>query len=134
LYFIRDYQKSKERAMPSYIRFETQRQCAHFKRRLGVFRTAGQVEATDLPEATAEWLRETLKWFHHNLIIPSGDSVDRRGIFWFRGEARDVIERMWDLVVILHDEGVHVDIRHTKYPGRIVYRDDQQVAAIPDRR
>jgi hypothetical protein len=75
--------------MPSYIRFETQRRCARFRRRLGVFRMAGEVEeSTDLPEVTAEWLQETLDWFNRNLTVPKYDRVDRRGIFWFRRSCR----------------------------------------------
>lgn len=121
--------------MPSYIRFETQRRCARFRRRLGVFRMAGEVEeSTDLPAVTAEWLQETLAWFNHNLIIPKYDRVDRRGIFWFRSEASDVINRMWELVVILQDEGVYVDVRRTTRPGQVVYCDDQQIASVSFRR
>jgi len=121
--------------MHSYIRFETQRRCARFRRRLGVFRIAGEVEdATNLPAVTAEWLHETLVWFNHNLTVPKYDRVDRRGIFWFRSEASDVINRMRELVVILQDEGVHVDVRRTTRPGQIVYHDEQQIAAVPSRR
>ena len=121
--------------MPSYIRFETQRRCAHFRRRLGVFRTAGELrETTDIPEVTADWLHDALTWFNRNLTVPTYACVDRRGVFWFRSEASDVISRMWELVAILHDEGVGVDIRRTDRPGQIVYRDEQQVAAIPSRR
>jgi hypothetical protein len=41
---------------------------------------------------------------------------------------------MWELVVILQDEGVYVDVRRTTRPGQVVYCDDQQIAAIPFRR
>jgi hypothetical protein len=121
--------------MRAYIRFESSRRCAHFKRPLGVFRAAGTVEEqSDLPGPTLELLRDSLRWFNCNLKVPRQSSVSRRGVFWFRSSAHDVVDRMWELVAILRDEGVHVDLRHTNRPGQIVYEDDQQVAAIPGRR
>jgi hypothetical protein len=121
--------------MNAYIRFETSCRCAHSGRRLGVFRSAGRLEhREDLSDWTADQLEESLAWFNQNLIVPRRRLVERRGVFWFRSDAHQIVGRMWDLVAILRNEGVFMEVRRTSTPGMIVYEDEQQVAAIPHRR
>ncbi len=123
----------KRCAVATYIRFQTPLRCGATGRPLGIFQAAGRVEDwPDLPAATHDWLRETLQWFNHNLTFPRLDGA-WRPIFWFRDDAQAVVSRVWELIAILRDEGVGVCMRRTREPGQIVYEDDFQIAAIPNR-
>lgn len=117
--------------MTTYVRFETHFCCETNGWPLGAFRAVPRVEArADLSEWTQALLQDTLDWFNVNLPVPQSDIMDRRAIFWFHRQSA-AVQEMWQLVSILRDEGVHVVLRRTDIPGRIVYRDDYQIAAIP---
>ncbi len=117
-----------------YVRFQTQLRGQETDAPLGVFVAAGQVE--DLPEV-AEYARalleEYLWWFNRNLTVPCLNNRGSRSVFWFRSNARDFINRVWDLVAVLQEEGVFVQKLWTNSPGMIVYSDEYQIAAIPHR-
>jgi hypothetical protein len=117
--------------MSTYVRFETPYHCDASRQGLGIFRAAAVVEVrAELPEWTREWLSDRFSWFRTHLPVPRHGGIDHRAIFWFRPEAR-IVSEMWHLVAILREEGVSVALRRTKLPGRIVYQDEFQIAAIP---
>jgi hypothetical protein len=117
--------------MSTYIRFDTPYHCDSSSQRLGVFRAAAVVEARpDLAEWTREWLCDRFAWFRANLPVPRHGGIDHRAIFWLRPHT-PVVSEMWQLFAILREEGVAVDLRRTELPGRVVYRDEFQIAAIP---
>ena len=120
--------------METYIRFQTQLRCSDTGRPAGIFVAAGRVEdRTTLPESTRERLREVLAWFNSNLTVPKLDEADWRCLFWFRSDSQPVVSRFWELAYLLEDEGVFVSKLRTRQPGMIVYRDEHQVAAKPQR-
>jgi hypothetical protein len=117
--------------MSTYVRFETPYHCDASRQGLGIFRAAAVVEVrAELPEWTREWLSDRFSWFRVHLPVPGYDRIDCRAIFWFHPRAT-IVSEMWDLVAILREEGVPVALRRTNLPGRIVYRDAFQIAAIP---
>ena len=121
--------------METYIRFQTQLRCGNTGRPAGVFVAAGRVEdRTTLADVTRDQLREVLIWFNRNLTVPKLDDSDRRCLFWFRAESQPIISRLWELAYLLEEEGVFVTKVRTHHPGMIVYRDEHQVAAKPQRR
>ncbi len=121
--------------MDTYIRFQTQLRCRYTGRPAGIFVAAGRIEdRATLPDATRDRLREVLRWFNHNLTVPSLDESDWRCLFWFRSNSQPVISRLWELAHLLEDEGVFVTKVRTNQPGMIVYRDEHQVAAKPRRK
>jgi hypothetical protein len=117
--------------MATFVRFETPYHCDSSRQCLGIFWSAAAVEErADLPEWTREWLNNHSDWFGAHLPIPRRDSIDGRAIFWFRPQSK-IVREVWHLVAILREEGVPVSLRRTNLPGRIIYDDDVQVAAIP---
>jgi hypothetical protein len=117
-----------------YLRFQTSVQADYGPRKLGIFRAAGWLERTEAIEAPLRaWLRPPLNWFNENLRVPCLESNCRRAVFWFRTDAQVVIAKAWDVVAILRECGVAVDLQRTDAPGKIVYRDEHQIAAIPRR-
>ena len=120
--------------MDTYIRFQTQLRCCTTGRSAGIFVAAGHIEdRTTTPELSRNRLREVLIWFNRNLAVPTLDESDWRSLFWFRSNSQSVISQLWELVHLLEDEGVFVTKVRTSQPGMIVYRDEHQVAAVPQR-
>jgi hypothetical protein len=101
-----------------------------------ILRDEGRLEPYQVDVANA-----TFDWFNENILCPpfqanrgSGKWTDD-AVAWFRPEAGDAIQRMWDLVAILRDHGVPIRVLRTANPGMIVYRDEHQVVAeTPKRR
>jgi hypothetical protein len=117
--------------MATYIRFETPFREDKYREPLGIFRAVPMLEErVDLSTHSQDLLQQSLAWFNSCLPVPSSNDVDSRAIFWYRGQSQAVRET-WQLVAILREEGVRIRLRKTKMPGRIVYRDDFQIAAIP---
>lgn len=121
--------------MPRFIRFQTELRSPHHGCRLGLFYASTALqERYELPEHTDELLEDTLSWFNHNLKAPRLPSREGRPLFWFRTEAEECLQRIWNLVAIFNEEGLHVEQVTTLRPGQIVYRDEHQIAAIPGKR
>lgn len=121
--------------MDTYIRFQTQLRCGNTGRPAGVFMAAGRVEDRKrVPTETRERIREVLVWFNRNVTVPALEDSDWRSLFWFRSSSQAVIGRLWELAYLLEDEGVFVTKVRTSQPGMIVYRDEHQVAAVPQRK
>ena len=117
--------------MATYVRFETPYRCETNGQPLGVFRAVPCLrERVSLTNWAQEMLDGSLDWFNEHLPVPESGEMDRRAIFWFHRPS-EIVREMWYLVWILREEGLHVKLRRTSIPGRIVYRDDFQVAAIP---
>lgn len=121
--------------METYVRFETYLRAEWASRALGVFRAAGVVcDGPNLPAYARETLAESFDWFNTNLAVPRSETMDRRAIFWFRSSAVTCIRRVWEIVAVLREESIVVRLFRTTRPGRIIYADEHQVAAIPTRR
>ena len=121
--------------MRPYIRFESELPLARNRARLGVFRAAGMLEnKIELPDYTQELLRETFEWFNKNLKVPRHPSYRGRSVFWFRTDADELLERVWELVALLNHEGMFFHRRTTSRPGQITYSDRFQIAAIPEKK
>ncbi len=121
--------------MDTYIRFQTQLRCGNTGRPAGIFLAAGRVEdKKTLPAETRERLRNLLDWFNLNLRVPSSSDVRWRCLFWFRSSSQPIIRRLWELAYLLEEEDIFVSKVRTRQPGMIVYRDEHQVAAVPNRK
>jgi len=77
----------------------------------------------------------TFDWFNTHIPCPPFEEKIESGkwsqdaVAWFRPDAGEAIQHMWDLVAILKEHGVPVRVLRTDSPGLIVYRDDYQVVA-----
>jgi hypothetical protein len=74
-------------------------------------------------------LRRWLGWFQQNLKIPR--DIPPEAIFWFRDDGGRAVRRLWGIVRMLRAHGSPVRLISTREPGRIIYSDDLQIAAIP---
>jgi len=80
-------------------------------------------------------LRTALSWFNENLFVPTilDKPEHRRAISWFKPSAIEAIQKMWQLKRLLDSHGLHVDVLRSEKPGTIVYEDELQVIAKPQR-
>jgi len=76
-------------------------------------------------------LRSILKWFNENLPAPR--RVPKNAVCWLRSDATDSLRRIRDLVELYRQADRFVWMQVTPNPGRVVYRDAYQVAAVPYR-
>jgi hypothetical protein len=96
----------------------------------GIFSIAGLVqERMRLTEAQQQALASSLRWFNRRLSVP--DLGDRRAIFWFKFRAVECRRRVMQLARQLGALGIAIELSETIEPGRIVYEDEWQIAAIP---
>jgi hypothetical protein len=87
----------------------------------------------DLDEYQIEIVNATFDWLNEHIPCPPfSDSLDsgkwsEDAVAWFRPEARDAIQKMWDLVAVLKDHDVPIRVLRTENPGLIRYRDQFQI-------
>lgn len=97
-----------------------------------MFRAAGRIlDKGKVQPWFQDPLNETLSWFNKNLKVPLGDEIPWKSVFWFDCADAKTIDKIWDLVIWLRLNDVLVHQQRTSSPGKIVYRDSQQIAAIP---
>jgi hypothetical protein len=119
-----------------YIRFAVTQRDEDSGCSMGVFMAACELrDSIDTHPDLVARVRSAKAWFNDNLAEPqdSGKEVEPRAIFWFRSQAGECIRRVWDLVKLLDEGGCLARQLTCTRPGKIVYEDEHQVAAIPFR-
>lgn len=81
-----------------------------------------------LLEVTFAWFNDYLPCPPFNAKLRSGEWT-RDAVCWFQAEAKEPVNRIWDLVAVLKEHGVPVRLVKTEKPGKIVYKDKYQVVA-----
>jgi hypothetical protein len=103
--------------------------------RLGVFHAGAKLlDSGRLDPWLTERTEEIFEWFNKHLTAPRLDAGLARAVFWFRGEHLEMIQRLWELAILVEESGAVVELIHTTKPGWVRYADEFQVAAIPTRR
>jgi hypothetical protein len=120
---------TRARVAEAYVRFAVRARGLAEHAYRGIFHTAYSLARGRVGSDDKARLDELLVWFEANL--PPHDPRSRRAVFWFRSGAAECIDRAWELVFIVQRAGFKVLVLHTDAPGRVVYRDDHQVAALP---
>lgn len=118
----------------SYVRFtisiadESSQQSMGIFMAMGELRDSGQMFAWEL-----ETDQRVYAWFNKHLSVPRVQSRSDKpfAISWFKSTATEHIKNMRELVAILAAHDVDVDQLITTRPGKIVYEDRFQIAAIP---
>jgi hypothetical protein len=121
--------------MQRYVRFRTRLRVANSATPLGVFHAATKLlDSATLDASAADDAARILAWFNRHLPVPYLGREHRRAVFWFRREWNYMIQRLWELAVLLNQHGVGAELVHSADPGRVCYEDLFQIAAIPWRR
>lgn len=87
------------------------------------------VDLALLPPDIARPARQAMRWFNDELPVPRLGK--QNAICWFRASQQEMIDRAFDLIAALRAAGHQVQQLQTDRPGRCLYEDPYQVAAIP---
>ena len=74
-------------------------------------------------------LAEIYEWFRANLPCPpfSSSNWTADAVSWFRDDAGEPIQKMWEIAALLEEHGVPVRMLRSANPGKIVYQDRYQI-------
>lgn len=104
----------------------------------GIFTAAYRLYYADrLPDYEDERLARLLSWFGSHLETPTRFSrSSRRGapslaVCWFRPTASEHIARIFEMRLILEENGVLTRMLKSPKVGYVVYEDEHQVVAEP---
>lgn len=98
----------------------------------GVFQGRWMIrESSELPDSVQSCYRSNRDWFNRHLHSPR--NVNPKWIFWFRAEAAECIDRIREMIEIYRVAGHEVRMQATRDPGYILYQDEHQIAAIPQK-
>jgi hypothetical protein len=77
----------------------------------------------ELAEYETERLEETYEWFNANLPCPpySSSGWSRDAVSWFKDSAKESIQRMRELAVLLESNGFIVRMLRSENPGKVLY-------------
>ena len=116
----------------SYLRFAVGKIDPDSQVQLGVFQACYKLRDSETAGVEeVRLLREVLRWFDENLRAPS--SVSPRAVFWFKSGANDCLGKVWEMIALLKAHDVPTWMMRCQSPGQVVYDDDYQVAAVPQR-
>ena len=106
---------------------------------VGLFQSAYEVlEEAALPEYEYVALNQALQWFDANLKVPFDYRLRPRyraeqSLCWFRSTAREYLARAWEIVMMLEERDIYIRCVRFHEIGQILYQDEVQVLAFPDR-
>ncbi len=116
-----------------YLRFSVPDVHADSGSRSGVFAAAYDVlREPGLDRGLHDGLRHVMTWFEENLRPK--DPGRAAAIFFFKSDSAACMRHIWDLVGLLKAAGLQPQMVKLRRPGLIVFEDDDQVAAVPERR
>ena len=82
-----------------------------------------------LDQYQISWLEEAYAWFNANVPVSpfSSSNWPRDAVTWFRDDAGEPIQRMWDIASLLKEHGVPVRMLRSVSPGKVLYEDSYQI-------
>ena len=117
--------------MSGYIRFVVSHLVGNKPRRVGLFQAAYHLrDEVELYPWDRERLEELLAWFSDELPTPPKGAIPGEAVFWFV-DAGPFYDQMQDLSRLISEYGYRVELLTASFIGRVVYRDEYQMAALP---
>jgi hypothetical protein len=115
-----------------YLRFTTNAIDEDSRKPRGLFTEAHKLlETGDLTSEEWKYLRTLLDWFNGNLPHPPKQFEVSRAIFWFRSEANECIDKIWEMANFLDAHDRRVTVHKCRHLANVSYADKYQVAAFP---
>ena len=72
-------------------------------------------------------LEDAYAWLNENLAVPPFKQLPNDVASWFRDEAGEPLQRMWEIASLLKECGIPVRMLRSTNPGKVVYEDEYQV-------
>ena len=121
-----------------YIRLVVAKNHTDSGRNMGLFMAMQELrEKNELYDYEEDLVNELHHWFDIYLEAPPVQSSESNyyntpmAISWFKSSAKKHISKMREFGYILEAHGIYVDEIKTERPGKVLYEDSYQIAAIP---
>jgi hypothetical protein len=124
-----------------YLRFVRPNRLESTGYREGFFCAAYELrDRADVSEATLQNLRSKLVWFSDNLKTPGSFTSTRskggswkitKGLSWFKSDANEMLQKSYDLIYLLREQGYQIEMLRSERIGRVLYEDQHQAVAEP---
>ena len=116
-----------------YIRFVAGTEDEHHRLLTGIFTECRFLKDDGiLAPHEEQWLEDLYAWFNENLPCPpfGASNWPRDAVAWFKDDATDFVERMWEFVAMLKEHGVPVRMLRSQNPGKILWEDEFQAVVM----
>jgi hypothetical protein len=111
-----------------FIRFVVGADGEHHRSLTGIITEAGiRRDDGDLDSDQRTRLEDAYCWLNERLPAPPFRILPVGAISWFKDDAGESIQTMWEIVSILRECGVPVRLLRSANPGKVVYEDEYQV-------
>ncbi len=111
-----------------FIRFVVGADGDHHRSLTGIITEARiRRDHSDLDEHQSARLEDAYEWLNEHLPVPPFQRLPPDAVGWFKDEATDCIQKMWEIAYLLRECGVPVRLLRSANPGTVVYEDDYQI-------
>src|SRR4051812_20450000 len=101
-----------------FIRFVVGADGAHHRSLTGIITEARiRRDYGDLNEHQTARLEDAYSWLNEHLPVPPFGKLPAGAVGWFKDDARESIQRMWEIVSLLRECGVAVRLLRSANPG-----------------
>ena len=125
-----EYAKSLRAKPQTFIRFVVGTERDHHRAPEGVIRRSTDYqEAGVLEPYEYARLEKLFRWLNKNLPVPpfSRRNWSTRAVCWFKDDASESIQRVWEIVILLRQHGAPIRMLTSKNPGKLLYEDAYQI-------
>lgn len=119
-----------------YLRFVTLNEDSRSRKKSGLIIAAIELrEEGELDRYELATVNRIIDWFNEHLKVPSMLKRDdsNRCISWFKPDAHEPIEMMWELYYLFQTKGISVEVLKENSIGEVRYEDEWQVVSQPVR-
>jgi len=120
-----------------YVRYVILEEHDETRKEMGVFQAFSALEDSLVEQGLKfqdyelEWLTETVTWFDQNLRTARTISTNYpKATYWFKASAKECIDRVQMLVVLLEQYGFHTKRIEADSFDYILYEDEYQALAL----
>jgi hypothetical protein len=117
-----------------YIRFESKKINKHSNSPEGVFYSIWSlIDKDEMSSHELKVVSQCFDWLGMHFKAPAclSNPENSRAICWLKESAVEPMKRIWPIVQILEEHGVHIEKVTSNDPGIIVFENGWQVAAKP---
>lgn len=114
-----------------FIRFVVGGDGDHHRSLTGIITEARiRRDSGDLDEDQSARLEGAYAWLNEHLPVPPFKRLPSDAVGWFRDEATQCIQTMWEIASVLKECGVPVRLLRSANPGKVVYEDEYQILVV----
>lgn len=124
-----------------FVRYETNLTFSGTQQKKGIFAAMGDLKRMKvMSEQEYYWYKSTAAWFNSNLETPKcfDEPIAPKVRFvaksWFFDVPSPYLEKSKEVADLLKKYGIHISIKKSVKPGKVVYSDNVQIVVVPSDR